>query len=154
MIFGNISHLQEPGFLQPAIQECFAYLQSHNLAAYEKGSYPIDGKRIFVNVAEYQTTSPQERFWEAHREYLDLHVALQGREQIDLGFVWKMQQGAYVEKDDFLPLEGEKNGSVILEPGDFLVCYPEDAHRTAVAAGQAEDIKKAIFKIHIEGANR
>ena len=62
------------------------------------------------------------------------------------------QQGEYVEKDDFLPLEGEKNGSVILEPGDFLVCCPYDGHRTAVAAGQPEDIRKAIFKVRIEKA--
>ena len=152
MIFGNTNHLQDFGVLQNPIKECFAYLQSHNMLLYEKGSYPIDGDRLFVNIMEYRTTVPEERFWEAHKEYLDVHVALQGREQIDLGFIWKMQQGEYVEKDDFLPLEGEKNGSVILEPGDFLVCCPYDGHRTAVAAGQPEDIRKAIFKVRIEKA--
>ena len=37
-----------------------------------------------------------------------------------------------------------------METGDFLVCYPEDAHRTAVAVdGKPETVKKAIFKVRI-----
>ena len=102
MIFGNTNHLQDFGVLQNPIKECFAYLQSHNMLLYEKGSYPIDGDRLFVNIMEYRTTVPEERFWEAHKEYLDVHVALQGREQIDLCFIWKMQQGEYVEYPDLI----------------------------------------------------
>ena len=54
-----------------------------------------------------------------------------------------------MEKDDFLPMEGEKNSSVILRDGDFLICYPGDGHRTAVAVDGPEQIKKAIFKVSI-----
>lgn len=54
-----------------------------------------------------------------------------------------------MEKDDFLPLEGDPNSHVILNAGDFLLCYPTDAHRTAVQVGAPAAIKKAIFKIRI-----
>ena len=37
--------------------------------SYEKGCHPIDGERLFVNVVEYETTRPENRFWEAHRNY-------------------------------------------------------------------------------------
>ena len=53
----------------------------------------------------------------------------------------------YVKKDDFLPMDGEKNSSVVLKDGDFLICYPSDGHRTAVAVNGPETIKKAIFKV-------
>ena len=56
---------------------------------------------------------------------------------------------AYEEKDDFLPLDGDKNCSVILHDKDFLICFPNDAHRTAIQVNQPETIKKAIFKIQI-----
>ena len=47
-------------------------------------------------------------------------------------------------------MEGEKNASVVLTDGDFLVCYPSDGHRTAVCVGEKpETIKKAIFKVKI-----
>ena len=123
MIFGNIQNLEEYPFLEEQIKECFAYAKEHELASYEKGSHEIDGERLFVNVVEYTTTTASERFWEAHRQYLDLHLMLHGTEQIDLNFIENMDLKEFVEKDDFLPMDGEKNSSVTLRDGDFLICY-------------------------------
>jgi len=150
MVFGNINNIKEFSFLEEKLQECFKYAQEHDLYQYGTGQHDIDGKRLFVNITEYTTTTPEERFWEAHKEYLDVHVMLQGTEKISLNFIQNMQQGQYVEKDDFLPLEGEEKSQVILGKGDFLVCYPSDGHRTAVAVRQPEKIKKAIFKVRIK----
>lgn len=149
MIFGNRNHISEFSFLEDSVKECFTYAKEHELASYEKGSHEIDGEKFFVNIVEYETTTPENRFWEAHKEYLDVHVMLLGQEQIDLNFIGNMELKEYVPKDDFLPMDGEKNGSVILRPGDFLVCYPNDAHRTAVAVEGAKKVKKAIFKVRI-----
>lgn len=149
MIFGNINHLEEFGFLEDSVKKCFAYLKDHDLASYEKGTHEIDGERLFVNVVEYTTTAAENRFWEAHKDYLDVHVMLKGQEQIDVNFIQNMELKEYVKKDDFLPMEGEKNASVVLREGDFLVCYPSDGHRTAVQVEGAETIKKGIFKVVI-----
>lgn len=149
MIFGNIHNLKEVPFLEEKIKECFEYAKNHNLVSYEEGSHEIDGERLFVNIVEYTTTKPEERFWEAHKNYLDVHVMLQGTEQIDLNFIQNMDVKEFVEKDDFLPMDGDKNSSVILRDGDFLICYPSDGHRTAVAVQEPEKIKKAIFKVRI-----
>lgn len=150
MIFGNIKNLNEYDYLPVNIKKCFEYAASNDLLNYEKGSYKIDGDNLFVNIVEYETTEVENRFWEAHRNYLDLHLMLDGKEQIDLNFIENMEEKEFVKKDDFLPLEGDKNGYVILEKDDFLVCYPNDAHRTAVKVRSSEKIKKAIFKIIIE----
>lgn len=149
MIFGNIDHLEEFGFLEDSVKKCFAYLKDHDLASYEKGTHEIDGERLFVNVVEYTTTAAENRFWEAHKDYLDVHVMLKGQEQIDVNFIQNMELKEYVKKDDFLPMEGEKNASVVLREGDFLVCYPSDGHRTAVQVEEPETIKKGIFKVVI-----
>ncbi|WP_300276181.1 YhcH/YjgK/YiaL family protein, partial [Peptacetobacter sp.] len=59
-------------------------------------------------------------------------------------------QNEYQEEGDFLPLDGEAvNSEVILRKGDFLVCYPEDAHMTALKVEEKSSIKKAIFKVII-----
>lgn len=149
MIFGNINHLEEFGFLEDSVKKCFEYLKDHDLMAYEKGTHAIDGDRLFVNVVEYTTTAAENRFWEAHKDYLDVHVMLKGQEQIDVNFIRNMELKEYVKKDDFLPMEGEKNASVVLREGDFLVCYPSDGHRTAVQVEEPETIKKGIFKVVI-----
>lgn len=149
MIFGNLWHLDKFSFLEPTVRACFDYAAAHDLSALDAGSYPIDGDNLFVNINEYETTQVENRVWEAHRKYLDLHLMLCGKEQIDFNFIANMNQGDYVEKDDFLPMDGDPNGHVILAAGDFLICYPNDAHRTAIQVQGPEKIKKAIFKIRI-----
>lgn len=147
MIFGNIKNIQEFDYLPENIKKCFEYAKTHDLSNYDKGSYEIEGQNLFVNIVEYETTTPEKRFWEAHRNYLDIHLMLKGAEQIDINFIDNMKQKEFIEKDDFLPLEGDKNCCVYLNEGDFLICYPNDAHRTAVAIGEPCIIKKAIFKV-------
>lgn len=149
MIFGNIHNLGEYPFLEDAALECFQYAQNHDLMSFGKGSHIIDGERLFVNIVEYTTTEAENRFWEAHKNYLDVHIMLQGEEQIDLNFIQNMDVKEFVEAEDFLPMNGEKNCSVILKNGDFLICYPSDGHRTAVAVREPAVIKKAIFKVRI-----
>ena len=149
MVFGNVRDLKDFGFLTENVRKCFDYARNHDLLSYETGSHPIDGDELFVNIVEYETTTPENRFWEAHRQYLDLHFMLRGPEQIDVNFIDNMAQKEFVKKDDFLPLEGDPNSHVVLNTGDFLLCYPADAHRTAVQVGSPAVIKKAIFKIRI-----
>lgn len=150
MIFGNIKDLEEYAFLEEDIRQCFYYARNNNLLSYENGSHEIDGDRIFVNIVEYETEEADQRFWEAHKKYLDIHLMLDGKEEIDLNFLKNMSEEEYVEKDDFLPMKGEKNSSVILSKDDFLICYPNDCHKTAIKVCDKEKIKKAIFKVRID----
>lgn len=149
MIFGNMKNLDEFDYLKDNIKKCFEYAKSHDLKNYEKGTHKIDGENLFVNIVEYTTTASENRFWEAHKNYLDLHLMLDGIEQIDLNFIDNMEQKEFVEKDDFLPLEGKENSHVILNKDDFLICYPNDGHKTAICVNEPVTIKKAIFKIII-----
>ena len=152
MVFGNIRDLKDYSWLEEGVQNAFRYAQEHadELIGYEKGRHDIDGDNLFVNIVEYETTTPENRFWEAHREYLDLHFMLRGPEQIDINVIDNMEQKEYAPADDFLPLFGDPNSHVVLNQGDFLLCYPKDAHRTAVAVDGPTVIKKAIFKIKIK----
>lgn len=151
MIFARLSQPLSQGKLEEGVMKAVEFAKNNDLSAFECGSHPIDGDDLFVNIVEYKTTDPENRFWEAHKDYLDVHVPISGTEQIDLNFLGNMEQGEYQKEGDFQPAEGEKNTSVIMRPGDFLVCYPDDAHRTAVAAnGQPETVKKAIFKVRID----
>lgn len=149
MVFGNIRNEKEFEFLPESLKKCFDYVRENDVLSYEPGIHEIEGKDFFVNVVAYDTTTVENRFWEAHRVYLDVHIMLEGKEQIDMNFIEHMDQKEFVAADDFLPMDGDKNGHVILEKDDFLVCYPADAHRTAVQVDEPCKVKKAIFKIKI-----
>ena len=149
MIFGNLKYADKYDFLTEKIKACFTYAREHDLTTYEKGGYKINGDEFFVNIENYATVKREERFWEAHKAYLDIHILVKGEETIDINFIENMKLGEYKEADDFLPMEGDMHASVILKPGDFLICYPEDAHRTGVIATKVSDLKKGIFKVKI-----
>ncbi len=149
MIFGNIRHEKTYVNLDKDLLTCFEYAKNNELVDFEKGSYDIEGKDIFVNIVEYETCEKEDRFWEAHRQYIDIHLMLDGRERIDLNFIENLTEREYQEEGDFLPLDGEHNSHVELSKNDFLICYPEDAHMTALKVAEKENIKKAIFKVII-----
>lgn len=149
MIYGNIKDIDRYKFLKAEILSCFDYLKNNKLIDYSSGSYKIDGDNIFVNINEYETTTESKRFWEAHKKYIDLHIMLDGLEQINLNFISNMNIGEYNEETDFLQMSGEDLASVRLSQGDFLICYPEDAHMTALKINNSEPVKKAIFKIKL-----
>ncbi len=151
MIFGQMSHRDSYKDLEPAIQACFDYAKAKDLVNWDKGSYDIDGRDVFVNIVGYETGDAQDKGWEAHREYLDIHLMLKGEEIILLNDIDKMEQGVFEPQGDYLPLEGEATVSVTCKPMDFLICYPEDGHKPGVKAADAPmTIKKAIFKVKIK----
>lgn len=149
MIYGNIMQVEALGYLEKKVRDCLIYAKEHDLKAMETGSYELDGKNSFFNLCEYTTTVPEERVWEAHREYLDIHMMVKGREQMDVSFTERMEEKSFEKEKDLLLLEGKADGHIVLQEGDFLVCYPQDAHRTAIQVEEPEEIKKVIFKVKI-----
>lgn len=150
MIFGNINQEKTYEFLPENVKACFKYGKEYDLLNYEKGTHKIDGDNLYVNVAEYTTVKREERFWEAHKKYIDVHMIIEGKESIDVSFCDDMQIKSFDENRDFVELTGEEKANVnLINKGDFLICYPEDAHRTAIICQQSQTIKKAIFKIKL-----
>ena len=149
MIFGSTTNLEEYAFLEDKIKACFDFYKENDMENMEIGIHKIDGDDLFVNIVEYDTTTPENRFWEAHKEYLDLHLMLLGEEKINLNFLKEMEVLDYDPEADFQASNGEKNSSVDLKVGDFLICYPNDVHMTALQIDDPVYTKKAIFKIKI-----
>lgn len=149
MIYGTISQLDRFGHLEPAVRRSLEYARAHDLAPLEKGRHDVDGDALYFNVAEYTTGPSEEKAYEAHRAYIDVHYMIQGEEQIEVAFVSRMEQGEYQPEGDYLPVSGTAAACVTLREGDFLVCYPEDGHKPGVQTGAPRAIKKAIFKVAV-----
>ena len=149
MIYGNIHQKETYVFLPAPVQRCLSLARTAEFAALAPGSHPIDGDALFVNIAAYTTGPEETRSWEAHKDYLDIHVLSEGEEYIDLGFLESMTCGAYHKDSDYQEVTGTARARVLMRPGDFLICYPEDAHKPGIAAGEPAPLKKGIFKVRI-----
>lgn len=147
MIYANLKH--NLNYLDSKVKKCIDYISNNNLSEYKTGVHNIENDDFFVNIVEYETTTEKNRFWEAHKKYIDVHFMIFGQERINLCFIEDTEIKGYEEQKDFVLLDGKNTSSVLLKQGDFLVCYPEDAHMTALANGNNMNVKKAIFKIKI-----
>lgn len=149
MIYGNINRLEAFGALEPAVRRGLEYVKSHDLSSLEKGSHSIDGDTLYFNIAEYTTAPSEEKTFEAHRAYIDVHYMIRGEERIEVAFVSNMKQGEYEAEGDYLPVSGTAAASAIMREGDFLVCYPEDGHKPGVQVDAPVAIRKAILKVAV-----
>ncbi|WP_298465237.1 YhcH/YjgK/YiaL family protein [uncultured Mitsuokella sp.] len=149
MIYGNIHQKETYAFLPAAIQRCLAFARTPEFAALATGSHPIEGRDCFVNIAAYTTKPEEECSWEAHKDYLDIHILSEGSEYIDVAFLENMKLGAYHKDSDYQEVTGKAQARVLLQPGDFLICYPEDGHEPGIAVTAPAPLKKGIFKVRI-----
>lgn len=147
MVYGTIKKEETYAFLKGGLEKCFAYIKEHKLEEMSLGRYELDGGDLYMNLQELETQPLEGRPFEAHREFLDLHYIVEGAEKIDVNFLGRMHEETYHEDRDLAVLTGKADGSVLLREGDFLICWPEDAHRPAGMEDVPRRIRKAVFKI-------
>mgnify|MGYP001111580865 CR=1 FL=1 len=111
----------------------------------------LKGEEVYCTKFTYETIADSEAFFEAHRLYLDIHLMLSGSERVEIASPAALEQ--FDHQGDFYAYHGEGRHSLILSPGDFLVVFPDDAHKIKMQVGGLETVSKAVFKVKInEGA--
>jgi len=116
-----------------------------------KGRIEIDGEAMYAMVNIYTTKSPDELPFEAHRKYIDVQILLAGEERIDVTQRTDLPvETPYDETADFmLHAAPPAFTSLLLEPGQFVVLFPHDAHRPGVALGTKTEVRKLVVKIQV-----
>lgn len=118
------------------------------------GRHELQGKDLFVNIDSYETKTRDNAKLETHRKYVDIQYMISGRETHEVfaknGLIANKPYNP--DKDvEFYQIPTETPVTVTLNPGDFVVYLPTDAHMPSLAAdGKTEPIKKAVVKIALD----
>ena len=76
---------------------------------------------------------------------------MEGAERIATADVRSLQvKTPYSEEKDIGFFTGSASGSCLLRLGDFMVCFPSDAHKVAMMDQRPETVKKIVVKIKVE----
>lgn len=110
----------------------------------------LKGDQVYCTRFTYETIPQEESFFEAHRRYLDIHIMVEGEERVDINRPEDLTLTDAQEGNDFYAYQGESWHSTVLKPGEFLVVFPEDAHRIKVQADGPRTVSKAVFKVCID----
>lgn len=107
-------------------------------------------EKLFCNPVTL-TSKPEEAcIYEAHKNYIDIHYIVEGCEKIAVSDIANLTtKTPYDSEKDIEFLEGSADGYVVLNEGNFLLCYPHDAHKVAMMHNEPCDIKKVVFKIKV-----
>lgn len=112
----------------------------------------IQKDSILANPVSFLSKNETECMYEAHRKYIDVHYIVEGIEKIATADVKKLQEKvSFSEDKDIGFYEGCESGNYILKPGEFMVCFPSDAHKVGMMNTVPEMVKKIVVKIKIEG---
>ena len=97
----------------------------------------------------YETIPDEESFFEAHEKFLDIHLMLDGSERVEIASPADLEQFQNVPENDFYAYRGEGWQKLVLSPGDFIVVFPDDAHKIKMQLSKPAVVTKAVFKVKI-----
>ena len=104
---------------------------------------------VYATRFTYETVPEEESFFEAHKKYLDIHIMVEGSEGVEIAPPGELTEFDRVEANDFYAYRGEGDYKLVLSPGDFLVVFPNDAHRIKMQLNTPETVSKVVFKVRI-----
>jgi YhcH/YjgK/YiaL family protein len=142
-------HLYAP--LGPAIARALDYLERTDLAALAAGRHELDGDRLYLVASEYLTKPAAEGRWEVHRRYVDVHVVVRGTERVGYAPAQRLDVTSHEEERDIAWLAGSGE-FLTVQPGDFMVLWPGEAHMPGMAVDAPGPVKKIVVKIAVDPA--
>lgn len=131
----------------PALTKCIAYFETHDVAQFEIGRYPVDGEDTYLLIDDNPTADASEKKLETHKTYIDFFITLGGEEKV--GYA---KRSDCVEPKDALPevdayFFDAPEQYFEMKKGMFLIVFPGEGHRTKVRNGDVPTVRRAVFKI-------
>lgn len=131
--------------------QAFTFLKEADLANLPLGKQELEGKHLFVSVAEYFGKEKPEALYESHKKYIDIQYVIEGEELMGLTTLDNVKEKEpYNEENDIIFYEYDEGEYIKATPDNFVVFFPEDAHRPSIKTENNVPIKKIVVKILIE----
>ena len=115
------------------------------------GKYPLLDDDLFIGIDSYETKARADAKLETHQTYVDIQLLLSGSESLEVfpknGLTVSEPYDA--EKDaEFYQPPAEAPIKLTLNPGQFVVFFPEDAHMPCLMNDHsAQPVQKVVVKL-------
>ena len=107
MIVGKLKDLNRYKGLNQNLDKAIDYIYSANLYDLKLGKNYIDNENIFINRFNYIGQKEFDCFFEGHKNYLDIHIILNGKEKLGYSDISELNQvSKYDLENDFIKFEG------------------------------------------------
>ena len=130
------------------IEKYTDYMKNLKVTEKDIGKHVVDSDFFYV-VQKYLTKNSEECELESHRKYIDVQIMLKGTEVIQIADTSKLSiKKEYDDKKDVVYWH-TKNAmnQVLLREGDYIILYPEMAHKGAIKLDESEEVLKIVGKV-------
>ena len=149
MIYARNTDALEYRGIHPNLDRALERVTPEFLAGVGYERTEIQCSDLYVTRFTYETIPDEESFFEAHLRYLDIHIMVDGSERVEIAPPDQLIQFDQNKTNDFYAYRGEGRYHLTLSPGDFLVVFPNDAHRIKMCVGAPKTVTKVVFKVRI-----
>lgn len=137
--------------IESRVQKALAYFQNLDVDGIPTGEKIIVDNNFFFSKQVYDTKSVQDCKLESHRLYVDIQLMISGEERMDIADISRLvlKEEYDVEKDVMFWNEQAKMARLTLKAGDYVILYPEHAHRGAACLTESTKVVKLVGKVRI-----
>ncbi len=150
MIYAKNSDALSYRGIHPNLDLALERITPEFLASVGEQRVELKGGDVYATRFTYETVPEEESFFEAHEKFLDIHIMVAGSEGVEVSPPGALTEFDRVEANDFYAYRGPAHYRLALSPGDFLVVFPNDAHRIKMALDRPETVSKVVFKVRIK----
>lgn len=150
MIYGSLKYADAAMHKDARLEPGFRFLLAIS-SALADGKHEIAGGAHAI-ISTYQTASPDEKKFEAHRKYIDLQCVIAGDEIAHVSDISTLVTAEEYDgtRDIAFFHDPASYETIVLRYGFFAVFYPEDAHRPGMTSGTAPTtVRKVVVKIPV-----
>ena len=120
----------------------------------EDGKVVLAGDDLFAGIDSYETKARENAKLETHQHYIDIQTLLSGTECLEIfpKDGQSVSEPYDTNKDaEFYKVPDTAPVRVTLNPGQFIVFFPEDAHMPCLNAGDSsKPVQKVVIKLRAD----
>ena len=140
----NIKNYEGLGRVYTALK----FLSETDFTKIDLGRYELQGDDIFYMVQRYET-DPDKTISEAHKKYIDIQFMVDGEEIIGVAPISCEKTETEAKPENDVWFYDCKTENITLNPGSFVILYPNDIHRPGVAVAESIPCKKVVVKVKV-----
>jgi len=131
------------------IKKGLEFLKETDFSKLEDGKHVLSDD-MYVNVQTYTTKSDAD--FEAHRDYVDIQYMISGEELIGVTNYSDCKTTVPYDREKDIEFLSGKGNYTEMYTGDFMVLYPDDAHKPSISIDRANPakVRKAVVKVKIQ----
>lgn len=148
MVLDSLENYHKYTLLHPSFLKVFQFVLNTDWSTLKYGRYELDGDKCFVNYFSQKGSSENDALFETHQKYIDIQIPLGSKENMGWAPKETMIQicSLYSDSKDVEFYSDAHKYLFDVAPRQFVIFWPEDAHKPSIGEG---NWSKIVAKIRV-----